>query len=192
MEKSISIGYTRHGEAARVSYHPSGRSHPSLRRTDVTIELSTTDKRDGKALALFARCAEWQTGHTKDGRAFFAVPGTELGLLHMTDQRDCSCQDRQRSRNVCKHMRAVRFWMAAFATGAVAPKPRPATPAVTDDAGIGDELVILTPEGATYLAELPQAPEAPAATAYERLYPVCRATGCQDDPEPREAYATAT
>ena len=70
----------------------------------MTIELSTTDKRDGKALALFARCAEWQTGHTKDGRPFFAIPGSEAGLLHMTDQRDCSCQDRQRSRNVCKHM----------------------------------------------------------------------------------------
>src|ERR671914_1124326 len=95
---------------------------PVARRTDVTIELSTTDKRDGKALALFARCAEWQTGHTKDGRPFFAIPGSEAGLLHMTDQRDCSCQDRQRSRNVCKHMRAVRFWMAPFATRAVSPK----------------------------------------------------------------------
>jgi hypothetical protein len=111
----------------------------------VTIELSTTDKRDGKALALFARCAEWQTGHTKDGRSFFAIPGSEPGLLHMTDQRDCSCQDRQRSRNVCKHMRAVRLWMAAFATGAVAPKPRPACSSQADD------LVILTPDGAAYL-----------------------------------------
>src|SRR5215212_3287487 len=128
-------------------------SHPSLWRTDVTIELSTTDKRDGKALALFARCAEWQTGHTKDGRAFFAIPGSDDGLLHMADQRDCSCQDRQRSRNVCKHMRAVRFWMAAFVTGAVAPKPRPATPSVTDEADIGHDLVILTPEGAAYLSD---------------------------------------
>jgi hypothetical protein len=70
----------------------------------VTIELSTTDKRDGKALALFARSNEWQTGHTKDGRPFFAIPGSEAGLLHMTDQRDCSYQHRQRSRNVCKHL----------------------------------------------------------------------------------------
>jgi hypothetical protein len=114
----------------------------------VTIELSSTDKRDGKALALFARCAEWQTGRTKDGRPFFAIPGSERGLLHMADQRDCSCQDRQRSRNVCKHMRAVRFWMAAFATGAVAPKPRPGATAVDD----ADDFAVLTPEGATYLA----------------------------------------
>src|SRR5215212_935150 len=166
-----------------ASSHPRRRpSHPSRRRTDVTIELSTTDKRDGKALALFARCSEWQTGHTKDGRPFFAIPGSEPGLLHMTDQRDCSCQDRQRSRNVCKHMRAVRFWMAAFATGAVAPKPRPVTPDVTEDAGTGDDLAILTPEGAAYLAE--QA-AATTPTTYETLYPACRSKGCQDDLEPR-------
>src|SRR3954451_17379017 len=108
-------------------------SHTSHRRTDVTIELSTTDKRDGKALALFARCAEWQTGHTKDGRPFFAILGSEAGLFHMTDQNDCSCQDRQRSRNVCSQMPSVRLWMAAFATAAVAPKPRPANPTPEDD-----------------------------------------------------------
>src|SRR5215212_11422195 len=137
-----------------ASSHPRRRpSHTSHRRTDVTIELSTTDRRDGKALALFARCAEWQTGHTKDGRSFFAIPGSEDGLLHMADQNDCSCQDRQRSRNVCKHMRAVRFWMAAFATGAVAPKPRPATPDVVDDEGIGDDRIVLLPAGAAMLAE---------------------------------------
>ena len=43
--------------------------------------------------------------------------------------------------------------MAAFTTGAVAPKPRPATPDVTDDAGIGDELEILTTERAAYVAD---------------------------------------
>jgi len=76
-------------------------------------------------------------------------------------------------------MRAVRFWMAAFATGAVAPKPRPATPSVTDDAGIGDELVILTPEGAACVADMARAPEAPEALAYDALYPAC-AGGCGD------------
>src|SRR5437870_4099776 len=84
-------------------------SHTSLWRTDVTITVDTTDRRDGKALALFARCSEWQRGKTKDGRSFFAIPGSVPGLLHMTDTRDCSCADRQRSQNVCKHMRAVRL-----------------------------------------------------------------------------------
>src|SRR3954447_1188621 len=152
-----------------ASSHPRRRpSHISRWRTDVTIELSTTDKRDGKALALFARCAEWQTGHTKDGRPFFAIPGSEAGLLHMTDQRDCSCQDRQRSRNLCKHMRAVRFWMAAFATGAVAPKPRRVATAE-------DDRIALTPLGAAYLAEQI---EATTPTTYEALYPTCRVQGC--------------
>ena len=96
----------------------------------------------------------------------------------MTDQRDCSCQDRQRSRNVCKHMRAVRFWMAAFATGAVAPKPRPGATAQ-------DDRIALTPEGAAYLAEQPHQAEAVAPTAYAKLYPTCRVQGCQDDPKLR-------
>lgn len=133
----------------------------------MTIELSSTDKRDGKALALFARCTEWQTGHTKDGRPFFAIPGSEAGLLHMTDQRDCSCQDRQRSRNVCKHMRAVRLWMAAFATGAVAPKPRPG-------ASAQDDRIALTPDGAAYLASMSESDcqqcAAPADTDGSRTY----------------------
>ena len=154
----------------------------------MTIELSTTDKRDGKALALFARCSEWQRGKTHDGRSFFAIPGSQPGLYHMADQNDCSCPDRQRSRNVCKHIRAVRLWMAAYHTGTVAPKPRPATPSVTDDAGIGDDLVILMPEGAAYLAEKAEEAASVALSTYERLYPACSVTGCQDDPEPREQF----
>jgi hypothetical protein len=111
----------------------------------VTIQLSTTDKRDGRALALFARWQDWQQGKTREGRSFFAIPGSEPGLFHMADQNDCSCPDRQHGRNVCKHMRAVRFWMAAYATGAVASKPRPSS----DPA---DDRVILTAEGAAFLA----------------------------------------
>ena len=61
----------------------------------------------------------------------------------------------------------------------MAPTPRPATPSVTDDAGIGDELVILTPEGAACVADMAQASEAPEALAYDALYPAC-AGGCGD------------
>jgi hypothetical protein len=154
----------------------------------VTITVSTTDRRDGKALALFARCSQWQQGKTHDGRLFFGIPGSEPGLYHMADQNDCSCPDRQRSRNVCKHMRAVRLWMAAYQTGAVAWEPRPATPDVRDDAGIGDDLVILRPDGAAYLTDLAEMTEAASSTTYDRLYPVCRTTGCQNDPEPREWF----
>ena len=61
----------------------------------------------------------------------------------------------------------------------MAPKPRTATPSVADDAGIGDELVILTPEGAACVADMARAPEAPEALAYDALYPAC-AGGCGD------------
>ena len=88
----------------------------------MTIELSTTDARDGKALAVFAGHTTWQRGHTKDGHPFFAIPGSEAGLFHMADARDCSCPDRRRREVVCKHIRAVRLWLAAYRSGAVAPK----------------------------------------------------------------------
>jgi hypothetical protein len=103
----------------------------------------------------------------------------------MADARECSCPDFQRSRNICKHVRAVRLWMAAFQTGAVAPKRRPATPDVIDDSGTGDDVVILTAEGAAYLVERQVPDVADAATTYATLYPTCRVKGCHDEPELR-------
>ena len=67
--------------------------------------------------------------------------------------------------------------MAAFSTGAVAPKPRPG-------ATTQDDRIALTPEGAAYLAEQYEQAEA-TSTTYATLYPTCRVQGCQDDPEPR-------
>jgi hypothetical protein len=43
----------------------------------MTFEVSTTDKRDGKALALFASWHLWQQGHTTEGRPFFGIPGMD-------------------------------------------------------------------------------------------------------------------
>src|SRR4051794_17774364 len=160
---------------------------PERVRSPMTFQLSPTDERDGRALALFARWESWQPGHTKDGRSFFAIPGSEPNLYHMVDCRECSCKDFQISRNTCKHVRACRLWMAAFRTGAVTLKSRPTTPAVTDDTGTGDDLVFLTPEGAAYLAEQIEQ-RAATLTTYERLYPTCGQAGCQDDPEPRSSY----
>ena len=48
----------------------------------MTIEVSTTDRRDGKALALFARWQDWQQGKTKDGRSFFAIGFSPEGARH--------------------------------------------------------------------------------------------------------------
>jgi hypothetical protein len=147
----------------------------------VTIELSSTDRRDGKALALFAKWESWQQGHTRDGRSFFAIPGSQPNLFHMADCRECSCPDFQQRGATCKHIRACRLWMAAYRTGAVAPKLRPLPPDVVDDSGTGNDLAILTPEGAAYLAERT---EAAPQTTYAKLYPTCRVKGCTNDPEP--------
>ena len=70
-------------------------------------------------------------------------------------------------------------------TGAVAPKPRPATPGVVDDSGTGDDVVIFTPEGAAHLADRRGQAERVTPSAYAKLYPTCRVQGCQDHPEPR-------
>jgi hypothetical protein len=125
------------------------------------------DARDGKALALFAACDTWQQGHTHDGRPFFAIPGSEPNLLHMADQNDCSCADRRQRGTVCKHMRAVRYWMAAFRTGAVSPRREAGATAQDDRAA-------LTPEGAGYLVEQ----DMPRLTA-DDIWPPC-AAGCGD------------
>ena len=69
-------------------------------------------------------------------------------------------------------MRAVRFWMAAFATGAVAPQLRPGTHA------LADEPVVLTPEGAAYLAA-----QATPQTRYDAICPA-RADGCGESGRP--------
>jgi len=146
-----------------------------VRRLAVTIEITTTDRRDGKALALFARHDEWMRGHTKDGRPFFAIPGSEPDLLHMADQNDCSCPDRQRNRNVCKHIRSVRLWMAAFMTGAVAPKRGAAT------ADPQDDRIALTPKGAQYLVDVDAVAEHPFVSdlrsRLERRASILRAEG---------------
>ena len=99
------------------------------------------------------------------------------GLLHSVRGRGKGPGNRHLAPGLL--YRAVRLWMAAFATGAVAPKPRPG--ATAED----DRIALLTPEGAAYLAEQCEQAEAVAPTAYAKLYPTCRVQGCQDDPEPR-------
>jgi hypothetical protein len=145
----------------------------------VTITVSTTDKRDGKALALFARYQDWQQAKLKDGRSVFAIPASEPGAFHFSNGRDCSCQDRQRSRNVCKHMRACRLWLAAYATGAVSPKRG-------DGATPEDDRIALTADGAALLVEQQAAPVAP--TRYSVLFPSCIVDGCTGDQERGERY----
>jgi len=81
-------------------------------------------------VAVLATSDRWVKGHRKaDGRAFFAIPGSN-GRLYHADTRDCTCPDRQQRRLDCKHMLAVRLWtIQQKAAGA-----QPAAPA--DDLGL--------------------------------------------------------
>jgi SWIM zinc finger len=90
----------------------------------MTITVSTSDPRSVKALAILAGAEQWQRGHTKSGRSFYAIPSqVKAGLFHMADARGCSCRDFQRpwdkrgagSSGPCKHMLAVRLFLAVQA-----------------------------------------------------------------------------
>lgn len=117
----------------------------------------TADARDARAAELFANWTDWQRGRTHAGRAFFAIPGAEANTFHAADQNDCSCPDRQKRGATCKHVRAVRLWMAAYRSGAVEPK-RP------------------FPRGRTLATGA-------ARPSYGDLVKSCRAYPCSDDPE---------
>jgi len=75
----------------------------------MTVTISPTDKRSVRALAVFATADRWTKGHTRDGRPFFAIPGS-AGAIYWTDTRACTCPDRRERAVDCKHILAVRMW----------------------------------------------------------------------------------
>jgi len=101
----------------------------------MTVEVSTTDPRSLKALAILATADRWTKGHRKDdGRSFFVIPSSS-GRTYYTDSRDCTCPDARERGVTCKHQFAVRLWILGQKLGAQAPAR-------------GDELVDLPkPEG---------------------------------------------
>ena len=86
----------------------------------MTVAISPDDPRSVRALAVFATADRWVKGHTKDGRAFFVVPGSN-GRLYWTDTRDCTYPDRRERAVYCKHMLAVRMWALRHKRTAPAP-----------------------------------------------------------------------
>jgi hypothetical protein len=94
----------------------------------MTITVSTADPRSIKALALLEGADRWQRGHTKDGRSFFAIPGSEPGLLHMVSTRECSCADFRNRGQDCKHILAVRLWVTRNEAAQPVRRSRYATP----------------------------------------------------------------
>jgi len=104
----------------------------------MTITVSTTDPRSLKALAVLETADRWHKGHTKSGRSFYAVPAsTDPNGFHMVDCRECTCQDFIRRGLDCKHILAVRLYVAklqaappAKRLGAKRRAPKPAAPEV--------------------------------------------------------------
>ncbi len=78
----------------------------------MTIQLSTTDKRDLAALALFAAVDIWQHKITlRDGRRVYGIPSrSEPGVLRLTDGVSCNCPDAQRRNVRCAHIRAAALY----------------------------------------------------------------------------------
>ena len=87
----------------------------------MTVLVSPDDPRSVRALAVLATADRWVKGHTRDGRPFFVVPGSN-GRIYWTDTRDCTCPDRRERAVECKHMLAVRLWALQHKTTAPAPK----------------------------------------------------------------------
>ena len=98
----------------------------------MTITVSTAEPRSLKALAVLETADRWQKGHTKSGRSFYAVPSsTDPNGFHMTDCRECTCQDFIRRGLDCKHILAVRLYVAKLQV--VQPKRRAPKPAAVSD-----------------------------------------------------------
>jgi len=101
---------------------------------------------------LHKKSAVWGTfwakpGHRKaDGRAFFAIPGSN-GRIYFTDMRDCSCPDRRQRDETCKHIRAVRLWVIQKQATAPTPSRGSATAdadGLASDAEIAETMAAIT------------------------------------------------
>jgi hypothetical protein len=77
----------------------------------VTIELTTSSRRDLDALVYFLNSHLWQKRVTlKSGRQVYGLPSrTSAGLFHLTDGSECSCKDwtSRQPDGGCAHMRAA-------------------------------------------------------------------------------------
>jgi hypothetical protein len=78
----------------------------------VTITVSTADPRSCKALALLEGADQWLKIRRKsDGVKFYLIPGSQ-GHVYWTNCGECSCSDFQHRGSQCKHLTAVRLYVA--------------------------------------------------------------------------------
>jgi hypothetical protein len=76
-----------------------------------------------KARQLLAGSGGWALCHRiRDGRPFFAVPGSKPGTAHWADQTNCTCDARRWAKHdedACSHMLAVRLWYVEVREGRI-------------------------------------------------------------------------
>jgi hypothetical protein len=79
----------------------------------MTITLSSDDPRSSKALQIAAEDGQWLKCRKRDGTKKYGVPSqSQLHRYFLVDTRTCDCPDFQRRGAPCKHVLAVRTWVA--------------------------------------------------------------------------------
>ena len=75
--------------------------------------ISGPDFRSFKAAEIAATAGQWLKCRTADGSKRYGVPSQSVaGLYYLADTRFCACPDFQRRGGPCKHVLAVRTWVA--------------------------------------------------------------------------------
>src|SRR5207248_9479906 len=84
----------------------------------MTIEVSTSDPRSVKALAILADSGQWLKLRTRDGRRFYGVRSqANPEMVYAVDCHGCDCPDFLKRLEAgrsgpCKHMLAVQLHCA--------------------------------------------------------------------------------
>jgi hypothetical protein len=78
----------------------------------MVVTVSTADPRSCKALALLEGAAQWLKIRRKsDSVKFYVIPGS-AGHVYWTNCGECSCPDNQHRGAECKHLTAVKLYVA--------------------------------------------------------------------------------
>ena len=78
----------------------------------MVVTVSTDDPRSCKALALLEGADQWLKIRRKgDGVKFYVIPGS-AGHVYWTNCGECSCPDAQHRGGECKHITAVKLYVA--------------------------------------------------------------------------------
>jgi len=79
----------------------------------MTIQVSTTDARTARAIALLATADRWLKITSKvDGRRYYAIPSSDGQHVYWTRPDSCTCPDATHRGVTCKHMVATALWVA--------------------------------------------------------------------------------